>query len=390
MSQDRAERLLPIADKPVDIGLGHGDDTRMSERVFKVVGLPGDGIGPEVYASACRVLAVLQERHGLRIRLDEQLIGGAALDATGGPLPQQTIDACHAADAALLGAVGGPKWDGIPAELRPERGLLKIRAELGLFCNLRPVRTHPALHAFSPLRPDRLVDVDLMIVRELTGGSYFGKKWRDADQAEDICRYTRPEIERVTRAAGRIARQRDRRITLVDKANVLETSRLWREVAHAVIAEEFPDVSIENMYVDAASMHLLARPADFDVMLTENLFGDILSDEASMLCGSLGLLPSASLNEARFGLYEPVHGSAPDIAGQGIANPYAMLLSVAMMLRHSLDRAAEAEAVERAVHACWKDGILTRDLRPDGRTTAEVTEAVCERLRGPSALAAES
>jgi 3-isopropylmalate dehydrogenase len=362
----------------------------MSSSVFKIVGLPGDGIGPEVYASACRVLAVLQERHGLLIELDEQLIGGAAVDATGVPLPQQTIDACRAADAALLGAVGGPKWDGIAASLRPERGLLQIRAELELFCNLRPVKTHPALHAFSPLRPERLEGVDLMIVRELTSGSYFGKKWRDADQAEDVCRYTRPEIERVTRAAGRIAQVRQKRITLVDKANVLETSRLWREVAHAVIAAEFPDVAMENMYVDAASMHLLARPADFDVMLTENLFGDILSDEASMLCGSLGLLPSASLNEDRFGLYEPVHGSAPDIAGQGIANPYAMLLSVAMMLRHSLDRPAEAEAVERAVHACWEDGLLTKDLRPDGLGTEAVTEAVSARLRAASTARAES
>jgi 3-isopropylmalate dehydrogenase len=352
----------------------------MNSPVFGIVGLPGDGIGPEVYASACRVLAVLQETHGLRIELDEQLIGGAAVDATGSPLPQQTIDACREADAALLGAVGGPKWDGYPAEQRPELGLLRIRAEFSLFCNLRPIVTHPALHAFSPLRPERLQGVDLMIVRELTGGSYFGKKWRDAEQAEDVCRYTRPEIERVTRAAGRIAQQRGRRITLVDKANVLETSRLWREVAHRVIAGEFPEVTMENMYVDAASMHLLTRPADFDVLLTENLFGDILSDEASMLCGSMGLLPSASLNEDLFGLYEPVHGSAPDLAGPGIANPYAMLLSVAMMLRHSLGRPAEADALEGAIHACWDEGILTRDLRPDGLGTEAVTEAVCERL----------
>ena len=353
---------------------------------FRVVGLPGDGIGPEVYASACRALATLGETHGLQFELDEQLIGGAAVDAAGSPLPQRTIDACRGADAALLGAVGGPRWDGNPAEQRPELGLLRIRAEFSLFCNLRPIVTHPALHAFSPLRPERLRGVDLMIVRELTGGSYFGKKWRDADQAEDICRYTRPEIERVTRAAGRIARQRDGRITLVDKANVLETSRLWREVAHRVIREEFADVRIENMYVDAASMHLLTRPADFDVLLTENLFGDILSDEASMLCGSMGLLPSASLNEERFGLYEPVHGSAPDIAGKGIANPYAMLLSVAMMLRHSLDRPLEADALEASIHACWADGILTRDLRPDGLGTAAVTEAVCERLRTAAAV----
>jgi 3-isopropylmalate dehydrogenase len=353
-----------------------------SPGAFRIVGLPGDGIGPEVYASACRVLAVLQETHALDIELDEQLIGGAAVDATGDPLPQATIDACREADAVLLGAVGGPKWDGRPAEQRPEKGLLRIRAEFSLFCNLRPIVTHPALHAFSPLRPERLQGVDLMIVRELTGGSYFGKKWRDADQAEDVCRYTRPEIERVTRAAGRIAQQRSSRITLVDKANVLETSRLWREVAHRVIEQEFPGIKVENMYVDAASMHLLTRPADFDVMLTENLFGDILSDEASMLCGSMGLLPSASLNETGFGLYEPVHGSAPDIAGQGIANPYAMLLSVAMMLRHSLDRPVEAEALERCIHGCWSDGMLTRDLRPDGLTTERVTAAVCERLAG--------
>jgi 3-isopropylmalate dehydrogenase len=354
----------------------------MSDSAFRVVGLPGDGIGPEVYASACRVLAVLQETHGLRIELDEQLIGGTAVDAAGDPLPQATIDACRQADAALLGAVGGPQWDSHPAELRPEKGLLRIRAELNLFCNLRPIVTHPALHAFSPLRPERLKGVDLMIVRELTGGSYFGRKWRDADQAEDVCRYTATEIERVTRAAGRIARLRSRRITLVDKANVLETSRLWREVAHRVIAGEFPDVTMEKMYVDAAAMHLLTRPADFDVLLTENLFGDILSDEASMLCGSLGLLPSASLNDERFGLYEPVHGSAPDIAGQGIANPYAMLLSVAMMLRHSLGRAGEATALESAIHHCWSDGVLTRDLRSNGLETEAVTEAVCERLRG--------
>jgi 3-isopropylmalate dehydrogenase len=347
---------------------------------FRIVGLPGDCIGPEVYASACQVLVALSEQHGLRFELDEQLIGGAAVDATGEPLPQATIDACRTADAALLGAVGGPQWDDRPADQRPELGLLQIRAEFNLFCNLRPIATHPALHGFSPLKPDRLQDVDLVIVRELTGGSYFGRKWRDADQAEDVCRYTREEVERVTRAAGDIARRRDRRITLVDKANVLETSRLWREVAGRVLGEEYPDVELEYMYVDAASMHLLTRPASFDVMLTENLFGDILSDEASMLCGSMGLLPSASLNQERFGLYEPVHGSAPDIAGQGIANPYAMLLSVAMMLRHSLDCIGPADSLEQAIHQCWDDGILTRDLREDGLGTEEITQAVCERL----------
>jgi len=351
-----------------------------ANRAFRVVGMPGDGIGPEVYASACHVLAVLNERFNLPIELDEQLIGGAAVDATGSPLPQATIDACKSADAALLGAVGGPKWDNHPAEQRPELGLLKIRAEFNLFCNLRPIVTHPALESFSPLRPERLLGVDLMMVRELTGGIYFGKKWRDANQAEDVCRYTRGEIERITRAAGRLARQRKSRITLVDKANVLETSRLWREVVRQVLADEFPDVTLENLLVDAAAMHLLTRPAEFDVMLTENMFGDILSDEASMLCGSLGLLPSASLNEDRFGMYEPIHGSAPDIAGQGKANPYAMLLSVAMMLRHSLDRPVEADALERSIHQCWEEGVLTPDLVPGGCSTAQATEAVCKRL----------
>jgi 3-isopropylmalate dehydrogenase len=358
-----------------------GDQSKdAGARVFRVVGLPGDGIGPEVYASACQALDVLERRFGVSIELDPQLIGGAAIDATGEPLPQATIDACRNADAALLGAVGGPKWDANPANQRPELGLLKIRAEFGLFCNLRPIVTHPSLSSFSPVRPDRLENVDLMIVRELTGGLYFGKKWRNDDEAEDVCRYTRAEVERVTRAAGRIAQQRRRHITLVDKANVLETSRLWRAVASEVIGREFPDVTLENMYVDAAAMHLMTRPARFDVLLTENLFGDILSDEASMLCGSLGLLPSASLNEDRFGLYEPVHGSAPDIAGQDKANPFAMLLSVAMMLRHSLGLETEAAAVEAAVQSCWNDGVLTADLLPDGRSTREVTDAVCRRL----------
>ncbi len=353
--------------------------TSRNAKTFRVAGLPGDGVGPEVYQSARQVLALMDERFNLSIELDEQLIGGAAVDATGNPLPQATIDACKSADAALLGAVGGPKWDNNPAEQRPEFGLLKIRSTFNLFCNLRPIVTHPALHAFSPLRPERLVGVDLMMVRELTGGIYFGKKWREADQAEDVCRYTRGEIERVTRAAGDLARQRKGRITMVDKANVLETSRLWREVVSQVMEDEFPDVSLENLLVDAAAMHLLTRPADFDVMLTENMFGDILSDEASMLCGSMGLLPSASLNESRFGLYEPIHGSAPDIAGQGKANPYAMLLSVAMMLRHSLDCANEADALEQSIYCCWDEGILTPDLGGACGTT-QITNAVCERL----------
>ncbi len=358
--------------------------TNKKDHSFRVVGLPGDGVGAEVYQSACQVLAVMEDLFDFTIELDEQLIGGVAVDATGTPLPQATIDACKSADAALLGAVGGPKWDNYPAEQRPEFGLLKIRAEFNLFCNLRPIVTHPALYDFSPLRPERLLGVDLMMVRELTGGLYFGKKWRDADQAEDVCRYTRSEIKRITQAAGRLARQRKGRITLVDKANVLETSRLWREVVSQVLEEEFPDIVLENLLVDAAAMHLLTRAADFDVILTENLFGDILSDEASMLCGSMGLLPSASLGDTRFGIYEPIHGSAPDIAGQGKANPYGMLLSVAMMLRHSLEKVNEADALEKSIYRCWDEGVLTPDLVPGGYGTADVTQAVCQRLEHPA------
>jgi len=350
------------------------------EKHYRIVGLPGDCIGPEVYRSAVQVLEILAGVQGFTYELNECHIGGAAVDATGVPLPQETIDACRNADAALLGAVGGPKWDGNPAEQRPELGLLQIRSALNLFCNLRPVVLHPSLQHFSPLKPDRLVNVDMMIVRELTSGSYFGKKWRNDNEADDVCRYTREEIERVTRAACRIAQQRDGRITLVDKANVLETSRLWRIVVRELMDKEFPELDLEFLYVDAAAMHLLTRPGDFDVMLTENMFGDILSDEASMLCGSLGLLPSASINEERFGIYEPIHGSAPDIAGQGIANPYAMLLSTAMMLRHSLDNEEAADALESCVYGCWEDGILTKDLDPEGRGTQEISDAVCERL----------
>ena len=350
-------------------------------RSYRIVALPGDGVGGEVYSAAREVLLQLAGQFGLDITLDEQLIGGAAVDACGDPLPAATSAACRGADAILLGAVGGPKWDANPPAQRPEQGLLRIRAEFKLFCNLRPVVTHPALHRFLPIRQDRLAGVDLMIVRELTGGIYFGEKRREGDRAIDISTYTRAEIERVTRKACDLARQRGGRITHVDKSNVLETSRLWREVTTALVASDYPDLSLEHMLVDSAAMHLLTRPASFDVVLTENLFGDILSDEASMLCGSMGLLPSASLGEGDFGLYEPVHGSAPDIAGQGIANPYAMLLSSAMMLRHSLHCPAAADALEDSIQQCWTDGVLTRDLVADGCTTREVTAAVRHRLR---------
>jgi 3-isopropylmalate dehydrogenase len=356
---------------------GHTEPSRSE---FRVVALPGDGVGPEVYAAAVAVLEVLAPRFGITVELDEQLIGGVALDTTGDPLPAATIAACRQADAVLLGAVGGPKWDRNPADLRPEKGLLRIRAELGLYCNLRPVVTHPALTRFSPLKPEKLQGVDLLIVRELTGGIYFGDKRRVGDRAEDLCTYTEHEIARVTRKACGLAMQRKRHITQVDKANVLETSRLWREVSTQVVTEEFPEITLEHQLVDSCAMHLLTRPASFDVVLTENLFGDILSDEASMLCGSMGLLPSASLADGNFGLYEPIHGSAPDIAGKGIANPYAMLLSVAMLLRHSLHQTAAADTLEGVIHSCWEDGVLTRDLVADGKPTAEITAEVCSRL----------
>ena len=281
--------------------------------------------------------------------------------------------------------MGGPKWSDPNAKVRPEQGLLKLRAELGVFANLRPVAPHPATADLAPLKAHLLKDVDMLFVRELTGGSYFGVKRREGDAAIDECRYTVGEIERVTRRAAELARGRRRKLTHVDKANVLETSRLWRATVTRVMDEEFPDVSYEHVLVDAMAMHLLTRPAHFDVVLTENLFGDILTDEAAVLAGSMGLLPSASLGEGRRGLYEPIHGSAPDIAGKGIANPYASLLSVALLLRHSLGLEAEASAVEQAVSAAISDGVLTADLvKKNPASTAEAGAAVLQRL---SALA---
>jgi 3-isopropylmalate dehydrogenase len=344
----------------------------------RVAVLPGDGIGPEVTREAVKVLRAVAEREAFPLTLDEHLIGGAAIDATSEALPDTTLAACRAADAVLLGAVGGPKWSGPGQRVRPEQGLLALRKELGLFANLRPVHIHPALVDASPLRPEVLAGTDIVVVRELTGGIYFGEKHRGDDCASDLCTYTVAEIERVTRVAGQLALQRRKSVVSVDKANVLETSRLWREVVTRVLAADFPDIALEHMYVDAAAMHLLRRPASFDVLLTENMFGDILTDEASMLAGSLGLLPSASLGAARQGLYEPIHGSAPDIAGQNLANPYGTILSVAMLLRHSLELPAAALRVEQAVAAAIDDGIRTADLCAGGRTstTAEAGDAV--------------
>jgi 3-isopropylmalate dehydrogenase len=340
--------------------------------------LPGDGIGPEVVAEGVRVLRAVEEVSDHRFEVREALIGGGAIDATGSALPEETLRLCAEADAVLLGAVGGPKWDDPHAKVRPEQGLLGLRKALGLYANLRPVRVHPQLANSSPLLPDLLEGVDLLVVRELTGGIYFGDKQREpleggGERAVDTCVYTTAEIERVVRAAAILARGRRGRLTSVDKANVLETSRLWRAVTARVVSEEFPDVQLEHVLVDACAMHLLRRPADFDVIVTENMFGDILTDEASMLAGSLGLLPSASLgapqpgHRTRMGLYEPIHGSAPDIAGQGVANPLGTILSVAMLLRYSLGLPDEAEAVESAVQTALADGLRTLDIaRPGG------------------------
>ena len=339
----------------------------------RIVLLPGDGIGPEITASARAVL----ERLG-KFELVEELVGGAAIDACGEPLPAATLAACKAADAVLLAAVGGPKWDTTdPAAPRPEQGLLALRRELGLYANLRPVRPLPALLDASPLKREVIADCDLLVVRELTGGIYFGRRERLADRAYDTCEYTVGEIERIARVAFRSAR---RRVTSIDKANVLETSRLWREVVTRVGREEFPHIELEHMLVDNAAMQLVANPRRFDVVLAENMFGDILSDEAAMLTGSLGMLPSASLGDpGKPGLFEPVHGSAPDIAGQGIANPLAMLGSVVLMLRHGLAMEDAAARLQSAIERALEEGLRTRDLGGSA-TTEEATQAVLAHL----------
>jgi len=349
----------------------------------RIAVLGGDGIGPEVTDSAVRVLAAIAQRQGHEFQFVEALIGGAAIDASGSPLPSRTIDACRSSDAVLLGAVGGPKWSDPGARVRPEQGLLELRRVLGVFANLRPVRTLPEMLDASPLRPEVIRDVDIVVVRELTGGIYFGRKSRTAHEAEDVCSYSAQEIERVTRVAGRLAMARRRHIVSVDKANVLDTSRLWRTVVERVLTQEFPEVKFEHMLVDAAAMHLLRRPTSFDVLLTENMFGDILTDEASMLVGSLGLLPSASLGSDRVGLYEPIHGSAPDIAGRGIANPIGTILSAAMLLRHSLGLEDEAASVEAAVAAALRGGIRTADIATPGGAVAgsqAATDAIIAAL----------
>jgi 3-isopropylmalate dehydrogenase len=362
----------------------------------RIIVLPGDGIGPEIVAAARRLLESLGE-----FEFDQRLLGGCSIDAHGTALTDEVLEACRAADAVLLGAVGGPKWDTTdPDAPRPEQGLLGLRKGLGLYANLRPVRPSPALIGASPLREERIAGTDLLVVRELTGGIYFGDSGRSGDVAHDTCEYSAGEVERIARVAFDAARRRAEgsgrkpRVTSVDKANVLETSRLWREVVTRV-APDYADVELDHLLVDNAAMQLVSHPAHFDVIVTENLFGDILSDESAMLTGSLGMLPSASLGaEGAPGLYEPVHGSAPDIAGKGIANPLATFLSVAMMLRHSLSRPGEAARVEAAVDVALERGLRTPDLAagtpaeppmPDVPAevevgTAEMTDAVLEAL----------
>jgi len=350
----------------------------------RIVVLAGDGVGPEVTASAVRVLEQVSVKHALKLEFEDALIGGAAYDAVGSPLPDATVKACKASVGILLGAVGGPKWADIPVQQRPEQGLLAIRKALGLFANLRPVTTTPELAAASPLKPEKLKGVDILVIRELTGGIYFGKRGRSAEAAFDTCEYTVAEIERVCRVAGKLAMTRRRKVASVDKANVLDTSRLWRDVATRVFKTEFPQLAVEHLLVDAAAMHLLSRPADFDVMVTENMFGDILTDEASMLAGSMGLLPSASLGDGGPGLYEPIHGSAPDIAGQGVANPCGTILSAAMLLRHSCGAEAAAQSIEAAVGGAIRSGARTRDIAAPGArdwlATTAFTDAVLRHL----------
>ncbi len=349
----------------------------------RIVVLGGDGIGPEVIAEGVRCLRTLATRFGHTFDLVEADFGGCAIDKHENPLPPATLDLCLDADAILLGAIGGPKWSAPNAKLRPEAGLLRLRRELGVYANLRPVKVLGALIDASTIKPEVLEGVDLIFVRELTGGIYFGEKSRVPLEARDVCTYSVAEVERVTRVAARLARQRRGKLTSIDKSNVLETSRLWREVVERVMRAEFADVKLDHMLVDAAAMHLIRRPRDFDVLVTENMFGDILTDEASMLSSSLGMLPSASLGDTKRGLYEPIHGSAPDIAGQGIANPYGTILSVAMLLRHSLGLENEAEVLELAAIHCIESGVRTPDIaEADARrySTHEVGDAVIAAL----------
>lgn len=354
---------------------------------YRIAVLKGDGIGPEIVEQAQRVLDKAAEKFGFQVEYSNALLGGSAIDAAGVALPQETVDTCKASDAVLLGAVGGPKWDTLPGGERPETGLLGIRKALGLFANLRPAVIFEPLRDASPLRPEIIGDsLDIMVVRELTGGIYFGERGRlekdGSEGAYDTEFYSVPEVERIARVGFDMAQKRGKRLCSVDKANVLESSRLWRQTVTRIGQEEFPDVELTHMYVDNCAMQLVRNPGQFDVIVTSNLFGDILSDEASMISGSIGMLASASLGAEKPGLYEPIHGSAPDIAGKGIANPLATILSVGMMLKYSLNQPEAAAAIEQAVDAALRQA-RTPDLAEDGLaivTCEEMGELVCELL----------
>lgn len=352
---------------------------------YNIAVIAGDGIGPEITEQAIKVLNVIGQKFGHTFNFTHVLGGGVAYDVKGEPMPQETIEICKESDAVLLGAVGGYKWDTLPGHLRPEAGLLKIRQELGLFCNLRPAILHNALKDACPLKPEIIGDgLDICVVRELTGGIYFGERGRNdkGDEAYDTMMYSRPEVERIARKGFEVAMKRGKKLTNIDKMNVLESSRLWRETV-LEIAKDYPEVELNHLLVDNAAMQLVRDPKQFDVMVTSNMFGDIISDEASMLTGSIGMLPSASLADSKFGLYEPIHGSAPDIAGQGIANPIATILSTSMMLRHSFDLDKEADAIEAAVESVLNEGYRTGDIYSEGTQkvgTEEMGQLVIDRL----------
>jgi len=354
---------------------------------IKLALVKGDGIGPEIVDEATKVLDAIGEKYGHSFKYTEVLAGGCAIDATGHPLPEETLKVCKESDSVILGAVGGPKWDTLPGHLRPERALLGLRSELGLFANIRPAYLYEALAEACPLKPEITKGgLDLVVVRELTGGAYFGERGRKntdmGEAAYDTMIYSEKEIERIVRVAFEMARKRRKKVTSVDKANVLESSRLWREVVHRV-KEEYKDVECSDMLVDNTAMQLVRNPKQFDVIVTENMFGDILSDEASMITGSIGMLPSASLGEGTLGMYEPIHGSAPDIAGKGIANPLATILSVAMMLRYSFNLDKEAKSIEDAVEKVLNEGYRTADIMSEGKTlvnTKEMGDLVVKNL----------
>ena len=346
--------------------------------------LPGDGIGPEVTSSGKKILSTIEEIYDHKFSYEEKLIGGSAIDAGHLPLPEETIASCKESNAIILGAVGGPKWSDPNAKVRPEQGLLGLRETLKVFANIRPVKVMPELISASPLKKELLENVDLVVIRELTGGIYFGKKHKDDNHASDLCIYHDYEVDRIVRLASNIAMTRRKKLASIDKANVLETSRFWRNRTNNIVTTEFPDIDLEHILVDAAAMYLISKPSEFDVIVTENMFGDILTDEASMLAGSMGMLPSASIGEGVKGLYEPIHGSAPDIAGQGVANPCGMILSIALLLRYSLKLEDEASFLEKSVENVISAGARTKDIATAGQVvlnTEEMTNCIIRDLK---------